>query len=130
MEEERRLAFVALTRAEKRLYLSEAEGRTHTGAPRYPSRFLLDIDGELLDMENPPSEDLIAAAREHIGEKDSLLPENLDASVLPAGTRVRHAVFGEGTVQGFDRGQNAHIVQFDGLSTPRKLALRAKLERI
>ncbi len=130
MEEERRLAFVALTRAEKRLYLSEAEGRTHTGAPRYPSRFLLDIDGELLDMENPPSEDLIAAAREHIGEKDSLLPENLDASVLPTGIRVRHAVFGEGTVQGFDRGQNAHIVQFDGLSTPRKLALRAKLERI
>ena len=43
MEEERRLAFVAMTRAEKRLYLTEAEGRNFDGSPRYPSRFLLDI---------------------------------------------------------------------------------------
>ena len=42
MEEERRLAFVALTRAEKGLYLSEADGRNFDGSPRYPSRFLLD----------------------------------------------------------------------------------------
>ena len=37
MEEERRLAFVALTRAEKGLYLSSAEGRNFDGSPRYPS---------------------------------------------------------------------------------------------
>ena len=43
MEEERRLAFVAMTRAEKRLYLSEAKGRNIDGSPRYPSRFLLDV---------------------------------------------------------------------------------------
>ena len=46
MEEERRLAFVALTRAEKGLYLSEADGRNFDGSPRYPSRFLLDIDSQ------------------------------------------------------------------------------------
>ena len=39
MEEERRLAFVALTRAEKGLYLSEADGWNLDGSPRYPSRF-------------------------------------------------------------------------------------------
>ena len=43
MEEERRLAFVAMTRAQKGLYLSEAEGRNFDGSPRYPSRFLMDI---------------------------------------------------------------------------------------
>ena len=43
MEEERRLAFVAMTRAQKGLYLSEAEGRNFDGSPRYPSRFLLII---------------------------------------------------------------------------------------
>ena len=42
MEEERRLAFVALTRAEKGLYLSEADGWNFDGSPRYPSRFLLE----------------------------------------------------------------------------------------
>ena len=36
MEEERRLAFVAMTRARDGLYLTEAEGRGHEGAPRYP----------------------------------------------------------------------------------------------
>lgn len=44
MEEERRLAFVAMTRAQKGLYLSEAEGRNFDSSPRYPSRFLMDIE--------------------------------------------------------------------------------------
>lgn len=44
MEEERRLAFVAVTRAKKRLFISEAQGRNFDGTPRYPSRFILDID--------------------------------------------------------------------------------------
>ena len=48
MEEERRLAFVAMTRAEQRLFLSEAEGRNLDGSPRYPSRFILDIGEEYL----------------------------------------------------------------------------------
>lgn len=39
MEEERRLAFVAVTRAEKGLFLTEAEGRNFDGSMRYPSRF-------------------------------------------------------------------------------------------
>lgn len=39
MEEERRLAFVAVTRAKKGLFLSEAEGRNFDGSMRYPSRF-------------------------------------------------------------------------------------------
>ena len=51
MEEERRLAFVAMTRAKKRLYLSEAKGRNLDGSPRYPSRFILDIDQNLLEYD-------------------------------------------------------------------------------
>ena len=66
MEEERRLAFVALTRAEKGLYLSEADGRNFDGTPRYPSRFLLDIDRNLLAFTRPPEEGLIRAARDYI----------------------------------------------------------------
>ena len=48
MEEERRLAFVAMTRAEKALYLTDAEGRNHDGSFRYPSRFIFNINRELL----------------------------------------------------------------------------------
>ena len=66
MEEERRLAFVAMTRAKKRLYLSEAKGRNLDGSPRYPSRFILDIDQNLLEYDRKPEEGLIKEAREYI----------------------------------------------------------------
>ena len=63
MEEERRLAFVAMTRAEDGLYLTEAEGFTHKGTPRYPSRFLLDIDPECLMFSHKPDQTALEAAR-------------------------------------------------------------------
>ena len=66
MEEERRLAFVAVTRAEKELYITEAEGRNFDGTPRYPSRFILDIDQHLLHYTQPPREELIARAKNMI----------------------------------------------------------------
>ena len=51
LEEERRLAYVGITRAEQRLYLSRANVRSAWGAPSYnpPSRFLDDVPAELVD---------------------------------------------------------------------------------
>ena len=128
MEEERRLAFVAVTRAEKGLYLSDAEGRTFEGTQRYPSRFLFDIGEELLDVEDAPPDDLVKDAKEWIGIRVKHMPENLEKTALPEGTRVRHDIFGEGTVISFDAGAGVHIVQFDMLDTPRRLNARLKLE--
>lgn len=130
MEEERRLAFVAVTRAEDGLFLSEPEGRTLDGAPRYPSRFVLEIDRDLLDFENAPSDMLVNETLKMIETKDLYMPENLEDMIMPEGTRVRHDVFGEGTVTGFDRDMKAHVIRFDTLGTPRKLNLKAKLHRI
>ena len=48
-----------MTRARDGLYLTEAEGRGHEGAPRYPSRFLLDIDRELLSFTHEVDETLL-----------------------------------------------------------------------
>ena len=130
MEEERRLAFVAVTRAEKELYLSEADGRNFDGSPRYPSRFLLDIDEKLLAFTRPPEEGLIRRARDYIGHSQAGLPEADGQTVFPAGQRVRHALFGPGTVLDTDMDRGAHVVQFDEMETPRKISFRAKLERI
>ena len=129
MEEERRLAFVALTRAEKGLYLSAAEGRNFDGSPRYPSRFVLDIDQDLLVYPQPPRDGLVGEAREAINRSLRYLPEDERAVVFPAGTRVCHALFGPGTVLDTDRDKGAHVVQFDELDTPRRISFRAKLER-
>ncbi len=128
MEEERRLAFVAVTRAEKRLWLSEAEGRNLDGSPRYPSRFLLDVGEELLEFTAPPEERLIRDTRLYVAMNEKYLPEKDAEDLFPVGLRVRHEIFGAGTILGADRVKRAHMVQFDGMETPRAISFRAKLE--
>ena len=64
-----------------------------------------------------------------IARRDKYLRED-DDSTLPIGQRVRHAVFGEGTVLDVDLNKGAHVIQFDGMGTPRSISLRAKLEKI
>ncbi len=130
MEEERRLCFVAMTRAERSLCLSEAEGRNFDGSPRYPSRFLLDVDEAHLELTKPRRDGLIAEARAYIEALERNLPENRAASTLPVGTRVRHAVFGPGTVEGVDAARAAHLIRFDSMPTPRAISFRAKLETV
>ena len=130
MEEERRLAFVAMTRAEDRLYLTRADGRNFDGAPRYPSRFILDIEQELLHYTHEPKESLIKEARDYIAASRKYMPEMESDVAFPVGQRVRHAVFGAGTVLDVDRDKGAHVVQFDSMETPRQISFRAKLEKI
>lgn len=130
MEEERRLAFVAMTRAEKRLYLSEAEGRNHDGSPRYPSRFLLDIDQSLLEYTAPPREGLIRDAASYIQSAERLLQSGDGPETLPVGTRIRHHILGPGTVIDIDADLCAHLIRFDNLPTPRSIAFRVKLEKL
>ena len=128
MEEERRLAFVALTRAEKGLCLSESDGRNFDGSPRYPSRFLLDIQPDLLTFPQAPREGLIREAREYTENNRRFLLDEDGSLTLVPGTRVKHAMFGPGTVLEVDPEKGASLVQFDGMETPRKLSFRAKLE--
>ena len=128
MEEERRLAFVALTRAEKGLYLSEADGRNFDGSPRYPSRFLLDIDPGLLTFPQEPQEGLIRDARSYIDHSLRYLPETDQTDRFSPGQRVEHAMFGPGTVLEVDLDRGAYSVQFDAMETPRKISFRARLE--
>ena len=130
MEEERRLAFVAVTRAEDRLFLTAAGGRNFDGSPRYPSRFLLDIGPECAEYTEQPDEGLIREAEQYIAFKSGFLSDEAGEAALPAGTRVRHRVFGEGVILAPDPEQNAYEIRFDSLDTPRKISFRAKLDII
>ena len=129
MEEERRLAFVAITRAEKRLFLTCADGTSHDGMPRYPSRFVLDIDPDLIDFVTPLEDSLVKDARAYMRVRDAQLDQAEAAPAFQVGSRVKHLVFGTGTIVGIDTERNAYEVHFDGMDTPRSLAMRAKLER-
>lgn len=129
MEEERRLAFVAITRAEKGLYLSEAAGRNFDGSPRYPSRFILDIDRDLLHFTEAPKAGLLKEAESYIQLIDSHFRRSDDAAVFHIGDRVRHRAFGLGTIQDVDLDQSAYTIRFDDLPTERRLSLRVKMEK-
>ena len=130
MEEERRLAFVAMTRAQKGLYLSEAEGRNFDGSPRYPSRFLLDIEPALLDYTQKPQEGLIRETKDYLVINERYLADEENQSSLAVGQRVKHSIFGSGTVVDVDLIKAAHLVKFDNIDTPRSISFRAKLQKV
>ena len=127
MEEERRLAFVAVTRAKRGLFISESEGRNHDGSPRYPSRFVLDIDKTLLRHINEPREGLISSAVRYIELSSRSLKTGDKAPVFAEGSRVRHSVMGLGTVMGVDDEKSAYLIKFDDIETTRYITFRAKL---
>ena len=123
MEEERRLAFVALTRAEEALFLTSTGGRNFDGGIRYPSRFLLDIDEKTFDYEVPPRAELLADLRRFIAPKASAGAGTGPAPVFAVGARVVHKVFGEGVVEKVDAKDPIVQVRFAKLATTRWLSV-------
>lgn len=125
MEEERRLCFVAVTRAEDRLYLSCADGWNFNSTPRYLSRFLLDMGRDNLAFTRPLRDEVIREVEAYVQASIAAM-EAPAAPGWAAGQRVRHPVFGEGTILAAD--DATCLIQFDRMDTPRQLTLRAKLE--
>ena len=126
LEEERRLAYVAFTRARDRLFLSDAAGTNYDGSFRYPSRFLFNAEQENLEYAVPLDPDLVEQAMDKIRQTEDLEPRKEIPSAF-IGKRVLHPVFGEGTVIGKPRDQEGFIVQFDTIVTPRTFGASAKL---
>jgi DNA helicase-2/ATP-dependent DNA helicase PcrA len=129
LEEERRLAYVGITRAEKRLYVSRAKVRSAWGSPGYnpPSRFLDDIPSDLIgwqgDTEFSPSQRTITrinAAGRSAGTGLRPIPS------LSVGDRVTHDAFGMGKVvalRGDDSSAEADV-DFGGDLGVKRLLLR------
>ncbi len=128
MEEERRLAFVAVTRAKQELYLTSAEGRNLDGSPRYPSRFVLDIDAELLEYVEPLREGLIKEIKSYVNLSDKWLSEEEEDRTFAEGARIKHPIFGPGTIQEADLAKKAYLVKFDEMETPRAISFKVRLE--
>ena len=103
LEEERRLAYVGLTRARERLYLSRAEYRSAWGAPNYnpPSRFLEEIPENLIEWNksasgftSPP----ITRKKHSSPPPPRATGKQSSGLQLSIGDRVSHDTFGLGTV--------------------------------
>jgi DNA helicase-2/ATP-dependent DNA helicase PcrA len=105
IEEERRLAYVGLTRAEKRLYISRAEYRLTFGTPKYNpgSRFLDEIPATLIEWKNE-TRSSSSSGSSWLRRRTPTTPppratgKTSSAMVLEVGQRVSHDTFGLGTV--------------------------------
>jgi len=126
LEEERRLAYVGLTRAQRRLYLTLATTRNLWGAPNYnsPSRFLDEIPRALLAE---------APERRRRARLEAAEPRpTLSAAEVTVGDRVRHRTWGPGQVvslKGEGDGTEA-VVEFEEAGRKRLLLAWAPLERV
>lgn len=121
IEEERRLAYVAMTRAQRGLFLSDSEGFNHDNTGKTPSRFLYEagIDNLRFERPLPPQTPLVAPP-----------PSGHGAPPLASGDIVEHPVFGRGMVMDVDRAKETYTVLFDKMATPRTLRFAAPLSLI
>lgn len=126
LEEERRLCYVAFTRAKDRLFLSDAAGQSYDGSFRYPSRFLFNAEKENVDYAVPLDPGLEEKTLEQVRQTEDLGAQKEVPSDL-VGKRVSHPVFGPGSVIGVPRDGRGVIVQFDSMVTPRTFSDSTKV---
>lgn len=137
LEEERRLAYVGITRAKHKLYLCHAESRRMHGEINLarPSRFVREIPKPLIEevrLKTAISRPAVGGAK--LGSRNP--SGNLDGSVdvpqtnLALGQRVIHGKFGEGVVLNYEgQGNNARVqVNFDDAGSKWLVLSYAKLE--
>lgn len=142
MEEERRLAYVGITRAKNQLYLTNAAQRTIFGSSHQspPSRFLAEIPEEYcVTVDKTPllSQRLMEGKRlqktgmtvEGVGRTAKTAPVNIDYQV---GDVVSHAIFGKGTILSMDPMGNDVLVEvdFDKKGRKKVMANYAKLKKM
>lgn len=129
LEEERRLAYVAFTRARDRLFLSDAAGNHYDGTSKCPSRFLFNAERENLDYVEELPPELLEEAQYQISKTEPVTPKE-EKKPDCVGKRVNHRIFGLGTVIGLPRDKEGVIIQFDAVPTPRTLADNGKWEYV
>ena len=125
LEEERRLAYVGMTRAKDRLVLTHASSRSLYGARNYnmPSRFLDELPAEGVERER-----LRAASWTSVAP--AVVAPRTDVPSLSTGDSVRHGTLGEGVVTRIESG-GVVTVRFANDGSERRLMLDyAPLEKI
>lgn len=146
LEEERRLAYVALTRAKEKLTLTTVASRMLFGMTMRnpPSQFLEEIDKSLLEEKTSrrQSKRGIPAGNAESVQSISLLQQQMAASKkrvyqaqpkeFHVGERVRHAVFGDGTVLSITKMANDAMLEvgFDQVGTKRLMASHPKIKKL
>ena len=147
LEEERRLAYVAITRAKEKLYITHAQQRMLFGSTNrnLVSRFVKEIPAEYIKridstvkIRKATDDDVIVAAvntytlqNQIANHKIEMAKKNTDVN-FAAGERVKHNIFGEGTIISVKKMSNDAMLEvaFDNVGTKKLMANFAKIQKI
>ena len=119
-EEERRIGYVALTRAKDILFISDAEGENYDKSMKTPSRYLININPELYDSNANFDSYLFKMAKEIADSEDEYnnyvddaKKATVDEKIERIGDRVCHQDYGAGTVINMD--SQGWVILFDDM---------------
>jgi len=142
LEEERRLCYVALTRARKRLYIVSVSSRMIYGNPRpsFPSRFIKEIPEEYIEHRDKKPLERLKRPEKKLADKMiftgtvNVLPhhEKIGGTKFSVGDRVKHKVFGEGAILAVTEMSSDTLVEvkFDKVGVKKLMTNFAKLVKI
>ena len=139
IEEERRLCYVGITRAKRKLYMTNAMSRTIFGQTMHnnTSRFLSEIPDELIEKEGAERRSVNVGTSYATTQASIFSKPKESASACPdlkVGDRVKHFKFGEGLIiSAQPMGNDIKLsVAFDdaGVGTKNMMAVFAKLKKI
>ncbi|MDE1209820.1 DNA helicase II [Vibrio aestuarianus] len=132
LEEERRLCYVGMTRAMQKLYITYAEIRRLYGQDKYhkPSRFIRELPEACLDEVRMKAQVSRPASAGRFSQ--SVVKETFNETGFSLGARVKHPIFGEGTIINFEgSGPQSRVqVAFNGEGIKWLVTAYAKLERL
>ena len=110
IEEERRLTYVAITRAEKAFYMTESEGfNFSTGLNKYPSRFLFEISDNYFVRKGELSQEIINEAKEQLKLDAS---RQLIQKKFDVGDLVNHLIWKQGKVIEVNEEKGEYQIEF------------------
>ena len=143
LAEERRLAYVAITRAKKRLYLSSASQRMLFGSTQrnFTSRFIKEIDKELIEKhdntiidntDKPPVSEVKSMTLQQQLAKNKQQKKTAEAVDYSVGERVKHNIFGEGTILSVRKMASDAMLEiaFEKVGTKKIMATFSKLTKL
>ena len=122
LEEERRLCYVAITRAEKHLFLMDSEGTSPKGIKKLCSRFLDEIGTNNYKRIGSISDELLQESKNYIAKLNREMKIGTMATVnRDIGDAVEHHIFGPGIITDINDKRGCYIVKFNSLTQPRSI---------
>lgn len=134
-EEERRIGYVALTRAKELLFMTDAEGENYDKSMRLPSRFLINIDSNLYDRIGSCKDDYLFVKAQEIAESEDAFnnydggsEKTITPGIEKIGDRVNHQDYGNGTVINIE--SQGWVIMFDDMQIKGIAKSSKKIKKI